>query len=167
MADRVKVYEEAGKKKGLPIWAWLIPLLLLLALLLYFLTRRHDTAAVAPPQTQTAAAQPSLGTVYFDTDQAELTPQGKATVQHASDQMKANPSIKLRLQGYTDSTGGGAHNGSLSERRAIAVGNYLKAQGIDGSRLNGQGFGPEQPAATNATETGKADNRRVELYTQQ
>ena len=88
-------------------------------------------------------------------------------MQHAADQMKADPNIKLRLQGYTDSTGAAPHNGSLSARRAIAVGNYLKAQGIDGSRLSGQGFGPEQPAATNATETGKADNRRVELYTKQ
>ena len=165
MADRVKVYEEAEKKKGLPIWAWLLPLLLLLALLIYFLTRHHDAPAPAP--TQATASQPSLGTVYFDTDQAALTPQGQATVQHAAEAMKANPNIKLRLQGYTDSTGGGAHNGSLSERRAIAVGDYLKSQGIDGSRLSGQGFGPEQPAATNATETGKADNRRVELYTQQ
>ena len=166
MADRVKVYEEAEKKKGLSLWAWLLPLLILLALLLYFLTRHHNAPPAAAP-TQAAASQPSLGTVYFDTDQAVLTPQGQAVVQHAADQMKANPNIKLRLQGYTDSTGGGAHNGSLSERRAGAVGDFLKAHGIDGSRLSGQGFGPEQPAATNATEAGKADNRRVELYTQQ
>lgn len=164
MPDRVKVFEEEEKKKALPIWAWLVPLLLLLALLFYFLTRHHDAPAAAP--TQAAASQQSLGTVYFDTDQAELTSQGKATVKHAADLMIANPGIKLRLQGYTDSTGNGAHNGSLSERRAIAVGTYLKAQGINGSRLSGQGFGPEQPAATNGTDKGKADNRRVELYTQ-
>ncbi len=169
MADRVKVYEEAEKKKSLSIWAWLLPLLILLALLLYFLTRHHAApAAAAPPApAQATAAQPSLGTVYFDTNQAALNPQGQATVQHAADQMKANPSIKLRLQGYTDSTGGATHNGSLSEQRAIAVGAFLKSQGIDGSRISGQGFGEAQPAATNGTDTGKADNRRVELYTQQ
>ena len=164
MAERVKVYEET-KKKSLPIWAWLLPLLLVLGLLIYFLTRHHD--APAPAQTQAAAAQPSLGTVYFDTDKADLTPGGQTVLQHAVAAMKADGNIKLRLQGYTDSTGGGAHNGSLSDRRTMAVGNYLKSQGIDGSRLSGAGFGPEQPAATNATEAGKADNRRVELYTQQ
>ena len=167
MAERVKVYEET-KKKNLPIWAWLLPLLLLLGLLFYFLTRHHD-APPAPAQATAAPAQtqPSLGTVYFDTDKAELTPGGTTVLQQAVQRMKADPNIKLRLQGYTDSTGGGAHNDSLSGRRAAAVGSYLIAQGIDGSRLSGQGFGPEQPANTNATETGKADNRRVELYTQQ
>ncbi len=166
MAERVKVYEET-KKKGLPIWAWLLPLLLLLGLLIYFLTRHHDAPAPAAQATATAPAQPSLGTVYFDTDKADLTPGGQTVLQQAAARMKQDPNIKLRLQGYTDSTGNGAHNDSLSGRRAAAVGSYLKAQGIDGSRLSGAGFGPEQPAATNATEAGKADNRRVELYTQQ
>ncbi len=165
MAERVKVYEET-KKKGLPIWAWLLPLLLLLGLLIYFLTRHHDAPAPQAAATATAA-QPSLGTVYFDTDKADLTPDGTAVLQQAAQRMKADPNIKLRLEGYTDSTGNGAHNDSLSGARAAAVAKYLIAQGIDGSRLSGAGFGPEQPAATNATEAGKADNRRVELYTQQ
>ena len=166
MAERVKVYEET-KKKGLPIWAWLIPLLILLGLLLYFLTRHHDAPAAPAQATAAAPAQPSLGTVYFDTDKSDLTSDGQTVLQHAAAQMKQNSNIKLRLQGYTDSTGNGVHNDNLSGRRATAVASYLIAQGIDGSRISGEGFGPEQPAATNATEQGKADNRRVELYTQQ
>jgi outer membrane protein OmpA-like peptidoglycan-associated protein len=81
--------------------------------------------------------------------------------------MKANPNAHLRLEGYTDSTGTPAANQSLSQQRAMAVANYLKGQGIDGSRLTGGGFGQAQPAATNATDAGKADNRRVELFSQQ
>ena len=177
MADHVKVYEE-GTKKKLPIWAWLLPLLLLLALLAYFLTRPKPVPAapvseVAPVATSavaaspTPAALPDLGTVHFDTDKATLTPEGTATLTQAATAMKANPNAHLRLEGYTDSTGETSHNLNLSQRRALTVANFLKGQGIEGSRLTGAGFGPSNPADTNATSAGKADNRRVELFSQQ
>ena len=168
MADRVKIYEE--KKKGLPIWAWLLPLLLLLALLAYFLTHHKDAQPVvsqAPASQSTPAAFPDLGTVHFATDKADLTPDGQATLDKAADALKANPNAHMRLEGYTDSTGTDPHNMDLSQQRAYSVANYLKAKGIDGSRLTGTGFGPVNPADTNATATGKADNRRVELFSQQ
>ncbi len=169
MADRVKVYEE-GTKKKLSIWAWLLPLLLLLALLAYFLTRhKSEPATTMAPVSQTApvAALPDLGTVHFDTDKATLTPEGQATLQRAAEAMKANPNAHLRLEGYTDSTGDTSHNLDLSQQRAMTVANFLKGQGIDGSRLTGGGFGPSNPADTNNTSSGKADNRRVELFSQQ
>lgn len=166
MSDRVKVYEE--KKKSLPIWAWLVPLLLLLGLLAYFFTRHHDDAA--PQGTSVAAptkAYPDLGVVHFDTDKASLTPEGQATLTRAAEVMKANPNAHLRLEGYTDSTGSDQHNLTLSQQRANTVANFLKAQGIDGGRLTGDGFGDAKPVDTNATSAGKADNRRVELFSQQ
>ncbi len=172
MADRVKVYEET-KKKGLPIWAWLLPLLILLALLIYFLTRHpaaQSTAAApaaAAAAPAAAAAFPDLGTVHFDTDKATLTPEDQATLQRAAAVMKSNPNVHMRLEGYTDSTGTLPHNASLSDQRAFAVADYLKSQGIDGKRLTGEGFGPANPADSNATSAGKADNRRVELFSQQ
>jgi outer membrane protein OmpA-like peptidoglycan-associated protein len=166
MAERVKIYEET--KKGIPVWAWLLPLLLLLALLAYFLTHRHTADnSVTTATTVAAPAFPDLGSVHFDTDKATLTPEGQATLQQAASAMKANPASHLRIEGFTDSTGSVPHNADLSEQRALAVAAYLKGQGIDGSRLTGGGFGPEKPADTNATETGKADNRRVELFSQQ
>ena len=168
MPDKVKVYEE--KKKGLPIWAWLLPLLLLVALIAYFMTRHKDEPVVtqAPvSQVAPAAAFPDLGTVHFDTDKATLTPESQATLDKAADAMKSNPNAHLRLEGYTDSTGADAHNLTLSQQRAISVADYLKSKGVDGSRLTGNGFGPGNPADTNATSTGKADNRRVELFSQQ
>ena len=167
MSDKVKVFEE---KKKLPIWAWLLPLLLLIGLLAYFLTRHKEEPAItrAPvSQVAPAAAFPDLGTVHFDTDQATLNPASQATLDRAADAMKSNPSAHLRLEGYTDSTGSDMHNLSLSQQRAYAVANYLKSKGIDGSRLTGNGFGQGNPADTNATNTGKADNRRVELFSQQ
>ncbi len=169
MADRVKIYEE--KKKGLPIWAWLLPLLLLLALLAYFLTRKPaaPVATAAPVAAAPAqpAAFPDLGTVHFDTNKATLTADGQATLTRAADAMKSNPNIHLRLEGYTDSTGSLPRNATLSQQRAITVAEFLKGQGIAGDRLTGAGFGPANPADTNATNTGKADNRRVELFSQQ
>lgn len=165
MTDRVKVYEE--KKKGLPIWAWLIPLLILLALLAYFLTRHRQQPVTAAPVTQSAApvaAFPDLGTVRFDTDKATLTPEDKSTLDKAASAMQSNPNAHLRLEGYTDSTGSDMHNMTLSQQRAYTVADYLKSKGIQGDRLTGDGFGPANPADTNATTAGKADNRRVELF---
>ncbi|MGI4829924.1 MAG: OmpA family protein [Janthinobacterium lividum] len=173
-AEHVKVYED-GKKSGVPFWAWLIPLLILLALLGWFLSHRHaaDTTAapvaVAPAGTPSAATtgMPDLGSVHFDTDKATLTTDGQATLQQAAAYMKQNPAVHLRLEGYTDSTGTDPHNDTLSAQRAATVESFLMGQGIEKSRLTGQGFGPAAPVATNATTNGKADNRRVELFQQQ
>ena len=178
MAEHVKIYEE--KKKGLPIWAWLLPLLLLLALLAFYLLHRRtadvaSTGAVAPVASTTApatgaaapAAFPDLGTVHFDTDKATLTAEGTATLQQAAVAMKANPNVHLRMEGYTDSTGTDPHNDTLSDQRAKTVVDFLSAQGIDRNRLTGEGFGAAKPVDTNATAQGKADNRRVELFSQQ
>lgn len=172
MADRVKVYEE-GTRKKLPIWAWLLPLLLLFAVMAYFLTRHHDEPTATSPAVRqatsatSAGALPNLGTVHFDTNKATLTPESQAILQRAAAAMKSNPNAHLRLEGYTDSTGDPSHNLSLSQQRTMTVANFLKGQGIDGSRLTGGGFGPSNPADTNATSSGKADNRRVEFFSQQ
>ena len=166
--EHVKLYEDR-KRAGVPVWAWLIPLLLLLALLAwYFLYHRSPDQSAAAPAAATAAgaSMPDLGSVHFATDQATLTPEGQATLTQAAAYMKQNPQSHLRIEGYTDATGNDPHNQNLSQRRAATVEEFLTAQGIDKSRLTGEGFGPENPAATNATEPGKADNRRAELFVQ-
>ena len=165
MAERVKVYEEG--KKGLPLWAWLVPLLLLLALLVYFLINRHTEAPAVASAPVVAGAFPDLGTVHFETDRASLTAEGQATLDRAAEAMKGNPNARLRLEGYTDSTGSDAHNKSLSQQRTATAADYLKGKGIDGTRLTGGGFAASNPVDNNATATGKADNRRVELFSQQ
>ena len=105
--------------------------------------------------------------MHFDTDKATLTAEGTATLQQAAAAMKANPNVHLRMEGYTDSTGTNPHNDTLSDQRAKTVVDFLSAQGIERSRLTGEGFGAAKPVDTNATAQGKADNRRVELFSQQ
>ncbi len=173
--EHVKVYED-GKRGGLPIWAWLIPLLLVLGLLAWFLLHRRPVETGAAPVAVPAAAgapsaadsgMPSLGAVHFATDQATLTPASAAILVQAATYMKQHPDTHIRVEGYTDATGADPHNQTLSQRRASTVEQFLEGQGVPKSRLTGEGFGPDKPVDTNATDTGKADNRRVELFQQQ
>lgn len=67
------------------------------------------------------------------------------------------------VYGHTDSTGNDQYNLQLSERRALSVANYLNAQGVDSRRFAVTGFGETRPIASNASEAGRAQNRRVEI----
>jgi len=154
--EKVKVYEQ--KKTGFPVWMWLLPLLLVLGIGAWLLSRTHTTPEVATGQ--------SLGSINFDTDQATLTADSRATLDRASELMRQKPDMRLRVQGFTDSTGDAAHNVALSNQRSEAVNRYLTSKGIDKSRMTSEGFGDSKPAATNATAGGKAENRRVELFQQ-
>jgi outer membrane protein OmpA-like peptidoglycan-associated protein len=75
---------------------------------------------------------------------------------------KYNRSV-VEVAGHTDSQGSDSYNQDLSERRATSVADYLAGQGVDGRRLDVRGFGESRPVATNATEAGRAENRRVEV----
>ncbi len=75
---------------------------------------------------------------------------------------KFNKSV-IDVYGYTDDTGSDAYNQDLSQRRAVAVATILANQGIDQRRFYIEGRGENDPIASNATETGRAQNRRVEL----
>ena len=69
----------------------------------------------------------------------------------------------VEVSGHTDSTGSTALNQKLSEQRANAVAGFLKAQGVNSSRIFTQGFGPRQPIAGNESSAGRRANRRVEI----
>jgi outer membrane protein OmpA-like peptidoglycan-associated protein len=69
----------------------------------------------------------------------------------------------IDVDGHTDSTGSASHNQGLSERRAASVANYLAGRGIDQRRISTMGYGMERPVASNASEAGRAQNRRVEI----
>jgi OOP family OmpA-OmpF porin len=77
--------------------------------------------------------------------------------------LKANPDLRVRVDGHTDSRGTDAYNQALSERRAEAVRKFFIEHGIDGNRLESRGFGESQPAAPNDTPENLAKNRRVEF----
>jgi len=71
--------------------------------------------------------------------------------------------MSLIIEGHTDSKGSDAYNLKLSKQRAAAVRDYLIESGIVGTRIEATGLGESQPTASNATEEGRAENRRVEF----
>jgi OOP family OmpA-OmpF porin len=77
--------------------------------------------------------------------------------------MQANPDMQVEIAGYTDSEGDDKHNLELSRRRAEAVEEYLIEKGIPENRIVAKGYGKENPIASNDTEEGRAENRRVEF----
>lgn len=123
--------------------------------------------------TQTAAELSSrlnvkgrvtLHGVFFDTNRTEVKPESKPALDEVAKLMTQDPTLKVLVVGHTDTVGGFEPNRSLSERRAAAVVQELKARyGITGERLFSFGVSYAAPAATNSTEEGRAQNRRVEL----
>jgi outer membrane protein OmpA-like peptidoglycan-associated protein len=101
--------------------------------------------------------------INFDTDTDAIKPESKPTLDKITALMKAKPDWKLRVEGHTDSSGNDAHNNDLSQKRAASVKAYLVSAGIADPRLTPAGLGSTQPAATNSTVSGRAQNRRVEL----
>ena len=73
----------------------------------------------------------------------------------------------INIVGHTDSTGSQELNMRLSRERATSVASYLSGQGVSGARISSAGVGPSQPIASNATEAGRAQNRRVEITLRQ
>ncbi|MCW1431809.1 OmpA family protein [Novosphingobium sp. JCM 18896] len=101
--------------------------------------------------------------INFDTDKTAMKPDSAATVGEIVKLLTTNPGLKLEVQGHTDNAGTPAHNLTLSEGRASAVVGALMAQGIAMNRLTPKGYGQTKPIANNASEDGRAKNRRVEL----
>lgn len=101
--------------------------------------------------------------INFDTDKASIRPDGMPAVDEITKLMKADPQLRLAVEGHTDDTGNAAHNQALSTQRAEAVVQTLVKDGIDAKRLRAAGHGATQPLADNKDEAGRAKNRRVEL----
>jgi outer membrane protein OmpA-like peptidoglycan-associated protein len=101
--------------------------------------------------------------VTFDVDRSEVKPEFYETLRSVALILKKYDKTLIEIAGHTDSTGSEAYNQALSERRALSVARYLESQAIAPARLDPIGFGELRPIATNATEAGRALNRRVEL----
>jgi outer membrane protein OmpA-like peptidoglycan-associated protein len=102
--------------------------------------------------------------IHFDYDSARIQPESEPVIAQIAAAMRANRSLRFRVEGYTDSDGGFAYNMGLSQRRAQSVVDDLVTRyGIARSRLVPKGYGMTNPVAPNATDAGKALNRRVEL----
>lgn len=102
--------------------------------------------------------------LLFTTDSSVLKPEAVDMVAKLGDVLAKYPEDRIRIAGYTDSTGSRAHNEELSMRRAQSVRDVLQGRGVKAEQMVVEGMGPEAPVASNATAAGRAQNRRVELH---
>ena len=114
----------------------------------------------APPVRAQFDALPE---VTFENRSATLTPQGLAVVAKVAAIMKAEPTVRISIEGHTDSRGSDASNLALSQARAQAVLDALRAQGIAADRMSAVGFGERRPKVPDTSDANRAINRRVEL----
>lgn len=101
--------------------------------------------------------------ITFATDQDSINPGFYPTLNAVSAVLRRYNRTLIDVNGHTDSVGDDNYNFRLSERRALSVANYLAGQGNDTRRFSVLGFGETQPIASNATDSGRAQNRRVEI----
>ena len=101
--------------------------------------------------------------ITFPINSYAIQPQFYSTLDQVAQTLNAYPSTLIDVYGHTDPSGGDAINVPLSKNRAEAVATYLSQRGVNRTRIATQGFGSSQPIADNSTETGRQQNRRVEL----
>lgn len=101
--------------------------------------------------------------VTFATDRDQVIPPFYPTLDSVALVLRKFDKTLIDVDGHTDSVGNAGYNMELSNRRANSVANYLASRGVDQRRMSAMGYGLERPIASNATEMGRAQNRRVEI----
>ncbi len=101
--------------------------------------------------------------VLFGFDKSGLTADAKTNLDKLVKVLDAYPDTDIEVQGHTDSKGSESYNRNLSVERASAASNYLRGNGITTNRISIKGFGESTPKYNNDSETGRAQNRRVEF----
>jgi OOP family OmpA-OmpF porin len=118
------------------------------------------TPELPPPTSQRLV----LRGVNFDFNKSDIRPDSRPVLDEAADVLKDNPTVRISVEGHTDSIGSDEYNEKLSVRRAEAVFRYLVNRGVAPTRMEVIGYGESRPVASNETESGRAQNRRVELH---
>ncbi len=101
--------------------------------------------------------------ILFGFDKSDLNENAKDNIAKLGRILNEYPDTRLTIQGHTDDKGDDNYNRQLSSKRANAVRDYLVANGVKGGRLNTTAYGETSPIASNDTEAGRAQNRRVEV----
>jgi OOP family OmpA-OmpF porin len=101
--------------------------------------------------------------INFSFDKATILTSSYPVLDDAALFLKSNPKSVVEIGGHTDSVGKAAYNQKLSEKRADAVRQYLISKGIPASQMTSKGYGSSKPIADNATDAGRAKNRRIEF----
>lgn len=101
--------------------------------------------------------------INFDTGKSVIRDESGPIIEQVVQMLKSNPELKISVEGHTDNVGNASSNKTLSMERAKSVVAAIVGQGISADRLTSAGYGPDKPVADNATEEGRAKNRRVEI----
>jgi outer membrane protein OmpA-like peptidoglycan-associated protein len=101
--------------------------------------------------------------VLFPYNSDQVLPAGRENLRQLANSLRNYPGTTVLIVGHTDSTGSDEYNMGLSYRRAESARSFLAAQGIEASRVRVEGRGESEPVADNSTETGRQQNRRVEV----
>jgi len=104
------------------------------------------------------------GAIEFEFGKATLRPESEPTLQALKEYMEQNKNLRIRIEGHTDNVGQAADNLKLSQDRALAIVDWLEQHGIPRDRSLAVGFGDTKPVANNATDEGRAQNRRTEFH---
>lgn len=99
--------------------------------------------------------------ILFGYDRSDLSASAEGNLDKLVSVLKEYPDTNIEVQGHTDSKGSDSYNQGLSQRRASAVATYLRNRGVSSSRITTKGYGESAPVATNDTDDGRAQNRRV------
>jgi peptidoglycan-associated lipoprotein len=125
--------------------------------------RRIAEAQLRPSATALTPGMSVMQPVYFDFNLATLSEDAKATLSRNVEWLRANPQVRVQVEGHADERGTDEYNLALGERRAEVVKSYLTSLGIDGSRLSTISYGEERPADPGHNEESWSLNRRAEF----
>lgn len=117
----------------------------------------------AAAQAAAAASQTLRQTVYFDYDESTITTSTEAALRAKVEVLRANPGVRLRMEGHADERGTSEYNIALGNERAESVIRFLTNFGLSGDRFTSVSYGEEQPAMQGSNEEAWALNRRVEF----
>ena len=125
------------------------------------------TAGTGTVVTQTADNQLKLSIpndISFDTGRSDIKANLRPILDQFAQGLSQQPSMEVRIVGHTDNTGSDAINNPLSVNRAQSARDYLVSRGVSSQRISIDGRGSREPIADNATEAGRARNRRIDIY---
>ena len=123
---------------------------------------RQELSELQAKQTNRGMVM-TLSDVLFDTGRATLKPGADRDLDRLAQALKDNANTRVIIEGHTDSVGGDDYNMALSEKRAESVADALQFRGVPADRYQVKGLGKEFPVASNQTQAGRQQNRRVEI----
>jgi len=124
---------------------------------------RMQLNAVLQTQETARGLIMNLSDVLFDFNKYSLKPEAREKLAKVSGILLAYPDLKVQVEGYTDNIGSDDYNQNLSEKRAAGVRDYLVTESVQEANITAEGYGKNNPIADNSTQSGRSQNRRVEL----